>query len=1645
MKNKLLIIFGISICIMLTASQAINYVYKTPTPQAILNAVDLGMKQSTAQAMYDDGVAAKDIRPRFVSAWKKDKQGQVGGRKQFEVMQKRMNSPLLQETFDVMSSDLVKQKLIEKERTVQLKSGNNNKRGSLSLAEIKQMMSNDEFMAYTDMLWHRRTSQPLLVLPLNHSKSAGGQQIASTLSVGDSCTFPNLATALFSAQDGDTIIVQAKTFAGLDAQISISGKSINIIGGYDSTCQVFTANRTVLQSNLPGPVVDIDVSGGKTVELFGLDISGSQTNGTDYTSGVNITGDGDVIISNTHIHDNESKFGGGISILNVADVTIDQNTEIYSNHVTDDGGGIFCENGRFTADDTLIGRFNGVAQGNITDVNGLGGGIYSNNCPIRLGKISGPVELSYNNAHSGAAIYLTNSDDVEIWDEDSRISFNQGGSIVNITQNSKLLIADIKISDNLNNVSVLNIGQNSILQMISSCAESPCAEISRNEGITVYASNNAMIDIGKTMILDNTGVNVIQSSSPDGTDIFIRNSMLVNNSADTLITSDSQNGSISFMSLQHLTIANNPGTVAVFESNNNSNINLISNIVWGNGFANLQSAGSANITVENSVIQYDPTGMLNTVQQDPLFIDAANNNWHIQRTSPAIDRANSSINIDIDRDPRPIGNGKDSGADEYSDLVGINGAACDYATVGLAIAAASDNDTIYISKGTYFEQLGLIDKDLDFVSATDDCSAVDLAAIKTDVTIDGNNQNVFHGGILEIDNDKQISFSNMSLKNAQAFEGGIIFMKTGSSLVLTDVNASNGSVAGAGEGGIIKGLAMTSITLNGNTAIFSGLAISHGGGISTPGTLDMNDTSHIGVEDFGNQAQTGAGIQCSGCTLILNDDSMIYANIASQDGGGVSTSRQSSITLNHNAKIGSGFFSTGNRAKYAGGLNMHSNINGNIGLLSMNDNSSIQHNTITPDESIFTTRGGAGVYLTSTNASLTSGSISFNRINPMLDSTSYGVGIFAKLNLFDNPMNIIMGEQFFINNNTQVDSDGEVIGGGIAITDAGNSLTINGATISNNTANKGGGIAVLNFAALTLNQAIIDTNNASDPTEFYSRIGGGIYAGLQTIVNINDSTISNNNSMFGGGLYAFGSTLTITGNNQGVLFENNTAGHSGGGFFHTSSSVNLVGSVTLNQNSASFGGGIYSRFATFENSPSSNGSLRVVNNMATFHGGGMYFESIDNAGTLTLNQAVFDMNSATKDGGGIELSNGSSIIIDSTFSQNSAGENGGALHLTEFHNSNISASTNCLEQQIAPEYCSEFVNNTSINSGDGIMVESSTLSLNSTVLHDHTSANLGMLLMDVTSNVDLNNDLFYNNGNVGTLSNGAGQLRINQVTMDNSGLKVTSNNPTSIIDNSILWNTVVDVPVGVQGNCNISPNAELPGGSGDPLFYTSLKGPYHLSANSPAVDACSGSAIRDLDGRTRPIDSDGIASGSEYDMGAFERPLFGTLTISLSGSGSVVSNLAGIDCGVDCSEDYEIGTQIELTATPANGFAFSEWTGACVGQSAVCTIPINGTTATQAVFVAEYTVTVVVNNVTGIGHVDSSLPGINCGIDCDESFLDGTVLQLNATADNAQSLFSHWTGACLGQDDSCDLTINSDTNTTAVFVNPDIIFKHGFE
>jgi flagellin-like hook-associated protein FlgL len=76
------------------------------------------------------------------------------------------------------------------------------------------------------------------------------------------------------------------------------------------------------------------------------------------------------------------------------------------------------------------------------------------------------------------------------------------------------------------------------------------------------------------------------------------------------------------------------------------------------------------------------------------------------------------------------------------------------------------------------------------------------------------------------------------------------------------------------------------------------------------------------------------------------------------------------------------------------------------------------------------------------------------------------------------------------------------------------------------------------------------------------------------------------------------------------------------------------------------------------------------------------------------------------------------------------------------------------------------------------------------------------------------------------------------------------------------------------------------------------------------------------------------------------------LTVSRSGAGTgtVTSTPAGIACGATCTTSVGYGTSVSLTAVPDAGASFLQWTGACNGQGAVCTLQPKMALSTDGVF-----------------------------------------------------------------------------------------------
>jgi hypothetical protein len=79
-----------------------------------------------------------------------------------------------------------------------------------------------------------------------------------------------------------------------------------------------------------------------------------------------------------------------------------------------------------------------------------------------------------------------------------------------------------------------------------------------------------------------------------------------------------------------------------------------------------------------------------------------------------------------------------------------------------------------------------------------------------------------------------------------------------------------------------------------------------------------------------------------------------------------------------------------------------------------------------------------------------------------------------------------------------------------------------------------------------------------------------------------------------------------------------------------------------------------------------------------------------------------------------------------------------------------------------------------------------------------------------------------------------------------------------------------------------------------------------------------------------------------------------TLSVGKTNVGTITATPDGTDralnCGASCNAKYLPGTAVTLTATPAAGKSFVNWSGACAGAATQCTVTINANASVTAVF-----------------------------------------------------------------------------------------------
>lgn len=167
-----------------------------------------------------------------------------------------------------------------------------------------------------------------------------------------------------------------------------------------------------------------------------------------------------------------------------------------------------------------------------------------------------------------------------------------------------------------------------------------------------------------------------------------------------------------------------------------------------------------------------------------------------------------------------------------------------------------------------------------------------------------------------------------------------------------------------------------------------------------------------------------------------------------------------------------------------------------------------------------------------------------------------------------------------------------------------------------------------------------------------------------------------------------------------------------------------------------------------------------------------------------------------------------------------------------------------------------------------------------------------------------------------------------------------------------------------------------------------------------------------------------------------------TLDVERIGNGSVGSTPAGIDCGTICSASFDEGTIVSLLATPASGWQFVAWGGACEGSD-TCQVTLSEhrqVSATFAIVPPQSHVLTIAR--TGQGEVASAPAGIGCGDICSASYPHGTTVSLTATPAPGW-YFAGWHTACVGTG-ACSVAMTEARTVGARFIR-DVIFGADFE
>jgi|GEM_PF-3364930 len=573
-------------------------------------------------------------------------------------------------------------------------------------------------------------------------------------------------------------------------------------------------------------------------------------------------------------------------------------------------------------------------------------------------------------------------------------------------------------------------------------------------------------------------------------------------------------------------------------------------------------------------------------------------------------------------------------AEPAAAIAGINGAVCSYATIGDAILNAKSGDTIYILPGTYTELLPDISKKtLLFVPATTKCGGEDTGGNSTTVIVDGGGGSVdSNGGLLEINSGSHVTFRHMTLRNATATYGGILYVAGSSTLILDDADVRNGTASSTGGG--IRAINSNVTIKNGSFVNDNSATLGSGGGVALDNaTLELfNGDIGTSVSSTNSAGGNGGAVYAVNSTVTVDNVNADMRNNSVLNFGGAIYAQDSILDIT-GAEINNNIGPESGGAIYITGSN--SELHLDDVQLDFNQASSAGQNA-----------GGGAIYATS-GVQITVDNSEFRG-----NSTNNIGGALAGRNNTD----VVITGTTLITANTSSGS-----GGAIYMSQSSSDLLIANSTLSDNEAGSSGGAIQATFAPVTLDNATLDHNRAD--------YGGAIRLQLADATLRNNSQIIYNNALYnGGGFYIYQGTLSAITATIGLNVADDPGGGStnhGGGIYATDATLVFTGTYLTLNTARHKGGGIFlsgsgSSLVMSESGFSANETTHTTTNGG---GGALYAEGFM---PVTLEGAVVEGNSAIGSGGAIQLRSSPQLLLDdSIVMYNTSSGSGGGIYAAQ--------------------------------------------------------------------------------------------------------------------------------------------------------------------------------------------------------------------------------------------------------------------------------------------------------------------------------------------------------------------------------------------